>query len=157
MGKERNNSMVRMLAVTACLALLCLIHPMEGSAGMSFVETNTGTSTFRLGSEELSFDLNRLKGSRNKDTKIIFVAECDKERMLAPEGGSVWDKALANPNYQAEGSEDTNEDSDSDNGNESTGNNNSGSGGESEVTGGREVDPDRDVEWGDGTVTPDAR
>jgi hypothetical protein len=78
-------------------------------------------------------------------------AECDTPpTALAPEGGSVWDKALANPNYSDGGGSGT--DSSGDNGDTSDSAESSDS---SPTTGGRLVDPSRDVYYSDGTVGVD--
>ena len=82
-----------------------------------------------------------------------LFAECDTPpSMLAPEGGSVWDKALANPDYHAGSGGDTDADNDGTDGTDSD----NGSSDSSQPTGGRLVDPTRDVYWSDGTITPDA-
>jgi hypothetical protein len=75
--------------------------------------------------------------------------------MLAPEGGSVWDKALANPNYNdGSGNESDSNGSESDNSG-STSSGDSGSSGSGQTTGGRLVDPNRDVRYSDGTIGVD--
>jgi len=80
---------------------------------------------------------------------VTSFAERDENTIVQPKigspGGSVWDRARENGGWNSgELGEDTGNTDD-------TGN----TGDRGGRTGGRLVDPDRDTQWGDGTVTPD--
>lgn len=141
MKKIATTTVMKTFSVMVCIAMLSLGPATEGIASLMPGQDRA----FCLNQLPLreQRDLDPLSSGipENPETKVLRLATNDtttgRERVASPPGGSVWEKAiegtLGAPRTGGGGS--------------------SGSGGS---TGGRLVDPDRDVKWGDGTVTPDA-
>ena len=140
MGKTTRITVVKTLAVMVCISMLSLGLSIEGMASFIPDQERTIFPDYTPFLEQRDLDPSISGIPESLKTKIFFLAKSNKTLEVQPKsggpGGSVWDKAL-------EGDFDENV-------NSSEGNNNGG-----KKTGGRLVDPDRDVKWGDGTVGVD--
>ncbi|OEU53898.1 MAG: hypothetical protein BA871_07325 [Desulfuromonadales bacterium C00003096] len=141
MGKTTRNTVVKTLVVMVCISMLSLGLSIEGMA--SFIPDqeriiSPGHTPF-LEQRDLDPSISGIPESLK--TKVFYMAKSDKNleaqpNIAATPGGSVWDNALeGNLGGSGNGTEENKGD---------------------KKTGGRLVDPDRDVKYGDGTIGVDA-